>query len=171
MTTTAVKRDGTWNNVPILFNLGLRPVESSKQIPAWVYELRPGDELMSEDGKICIFERSMQKNIAFIDSNGKSWRGTPYRFMKWRSGDPAKITAVKTSNPCGYKTDETAARSLQPGDIALFIMGPKRIYIARIEETANAKSIAACDLNGKACLYPLDSFVMKLPADKFPKLD
>jgi len=154
------KRNGEWNSINSdgLFD---------RRMPNWVYQLRPGDELRKSDGEIVIFDRAMQKNVAFRDTQGKCWKGRPYMFVAWRSGSLENLEVL--SGPAKYVTDGTAARGLKRGDVALFVLSTKRIYIARVEGTPNAKTIAARDLSGKAYRYPLDSFVMILPSGKFPE--
>ena len=137
-------------------------------IPIWVYGLTRGDEMLKCDGRICIFDRKLRKNVTYTDDKGKQWRGKPGGFIGHRPGDPDNIKVVRVSNPRGYKTDEMGARSLRIGDVALFIMGPRRIYVARVDGTPNPKTIAATDINGKGYRYPLNAFVCKLPAESFP---
>ena len=153
---TVSEKEAGWIEIPVDFGRGM---------PMWVYDLRRGDELLRSDDRVCIFERSMQKNIAFRDDIGKEWCGTTWSFKAWRRGDPSNLI---DSNLAKYKTDEEGARSLQPGDMALFILGPRRIYVARIDGNPNSKTISACNLNGKRYRYPLDTFVTKLPAKSFP---
>ena len=136
-------------------------------LPGWVHDLRKGDELLKSDGRICIFERAMQKNIAFVDDQGKAWRGKPWGFKAWRRGSADNVKKL-VAGPSEFKTDAGGARSLRPGQVALFMLSTSRIYIARVEGTPNAKTISARDLSGKSYRYPLNAFVMTLPNDKFP---
>jgi len=159
MPLTATESKAGWKEVPFEFGRG--------GLPGWVYDLRPGDELLKSDGRICIFERAMQKNIAFKDDKGGSWRGKPWGFKAWRRGSADNVKKL-AAGPSSFKTDAAEARSLRPGQVALFMLSPSRIYVARVEGTANAKTISARDLSGKAYRYPLDAFVMTLPDEKFP---
>jgi len=160
MSLTATQKKSGWNEIPFGGYDGL---------PSWVYNLSKGDELLKRDGGICIFDRAMQKNIAFYDDQGKGWSGKPWGFIAWRKGDPSKITRSAPVLGTGYKTDEAGASDLKPGDVALFIMGPRRVYIARVEDRKfTGKTISARDINGKGYRYPKDAFVCKLPAELFP---
>lgn len=161
MSLTATEKKAGWTEIPFDFGRG-------GAVPSWVYQLNKGDELLKSDGRVCYFDRAMQKNIAFIDDKGKGWRGKAWGFKAWRRGNPANVAKIE-KGPSEYVTDPDGARQLRPGDVALFMLSERRIYIAHVEGTPNVTTISARDLTGKRYRYPLDSFVTKLPADKFPR--